>query len=256
MAKAVPKSVFQVTSADAITKAIARFDELKRDTFIKLYGFRRSREFFIKHEERYYDSKPIVGLAFALQHKGRAPLRANEFGGGESTVRPVLERLGFVVRRLDKEQRQRLVGEVDVEEGEDDEPPHDAASGWRKVQAFVKRRLGQAKFRDALMSAYDSRCAISGDNVAYVLEAAHIKPFADAGLNAVSNGLLLRADLHLLFDHGLIAVDEYSRVLVSEDLGGTPYAKFRGKPLRPPQNKTHNPNREALRVHRANSMAG
>jgi hypothetical protein len=65
------------------------------------------------------------------------------------------------------------------------------------------------------------------------LEAAHIRPHASSGLNASSNGLLLRADLHVLFEEGLIAIEPGTlRVEVHRTLKATPYAVFHGKALR------------------------
>jgi hypothetical protein len=255
---AVPRSIFELTDREAVRKAIEVFDKLKRDTFIEHYGFGRSREFFIKYKGRYYDSKPVAGLAFAFQHKGQKPLGSDEFGGGENTVQPVLERLDFEVQRLTRKEREQLVDAVEAKAAaaEEDEAPASAEAGRQQVWAFVKRRLGQTKFRDALIGAYGGRCAISGDGVTQVLEAAHIKPFSKDGLYAVSNGLLLRADLHLLFDQGLIAIADDYKVLVSPILDGTSYAKLRGKPLRVPKKATRRPSVEALQVHRANSTAG
>jgi len=61
-------------------------------------------------------------------------------------------------------------------------------------------RLGQGAFRVLVTDAYQRRCAITGERTLPVLEAAHILPFAKSGPNLVSNGLLLRSDLHTLFD--------------------------------------------------------
>ena len=68
-------------------------------------------------------------------------------------------------------------------------------------------RPDQARFRAELISIYGPRCAVSGCEVEAVLDACHILSHADGGTAAASNGLLLRRDLHSLFDLGLIAVD-------------------------------------------------
>jgi putative restriction endonuclease len=65
---------------------------------------------------------------------------------------------------------------------------------------LVSPRLGQGSFRVLVTAAYDRRCAVTGEKVLPVLEAAHAKPYALGGHHAVSNGLLLRSDLHTLFD--------------------------------------------------------
>jgi putative restriction endonuclease len=76
-------------------------------------------------------------------------------------------------------------------------------------------RLGQGAFRVLITDAYRRRCAITGERTLPVLEAAHIQPYSRSGPHRVSNGLLLRSDLHTLFDRGYITIDEDLRVLVS-----------------------------------------
>jgi hypothetical protein len=86
--------------------------------------------------------------------------------------------------------------------------PLDVIDARRKIMASIVQRRGQRTFRESLMKAYDGRCAISGCPVPQILEAAHIFPYRGDATNDVTNGLLLRSDLHTLFDCGLIAVDE------------------------------------------------
>jgi putative restriction endonuclease len=70
----------------------------------------------------------------------------------------------------------------------------------------VRPRLGQGTFRIATIQAYERACAVTGEHSLPALEAAHIRPFAEGGTHDVSNGLLLRADLHRLFDRGYVTV--------------------------------------------------
>ena len=102
---------------------------------------------------------------------------------------------------------------------------------------LIRNRLGQGGFRVMVTEAYGRRCAITGEKTLPVLQAAHIKPFVDAGPHAVPNGLLLRSDLHLLFDRGLITVTPDHVVHVSErirkDYGnGRIYYPLDGEPMR------------------------
>ncbi|MCG7871833.1 MAG: HNH endonuclease [Candidatus Thiodiazotropha lotti] len=90
----------------------------------------------------------------------------------------------------------------------------------------IKTRRGQSGFRDALLLAYGGRCCISGCDVTSVLEAAHIVPHTTETNYAVTNGLLLRADIHTLFDLNLIGVDETGTVSVAESLKGTEYEQY------------------------------
>lgn len=108
--------------------------------------------------------------------------------------------------------------------------------GNRYTESVAKHRLGQGSFRMLVADAYERRCAVSGEKTMPVLQAAHIKPYSENGPHQVSNGLLLRSDIHTLFDAGYITVTPDYRVHVSkrinEDYGnGKIYYAYQGKPL-------------------------
>ena len=88
----------ELTDPTAVTRAMDEFDRLGRDAFLQKYGFGRSRNYFVERNGKLYDSKAIAGVAYGVQHPDRGPMRPNEFSGGDATVRPKLEELGFVVR--------------------------------------------------------------------------------------------------------------------------------------------------------------
>lgn len=88
------------------------------------------------------------------------------------------------------------------------------ARRWR--QAVLAARDGQGTFRSRLLDAYGSRCALTGERVVPVLEAAHIQPYLGPASNHIQNGLLLRADLHNLYDEGLVTITPDYRFRVSE----------------------------------------
>lgn len=99
-----------------------------------------------------------------------------------------------------------------------------------------KVRIGQGAFRLSVIDVYTKRCAITGEKTLPVLEAAHIKPFAEAGPNQTSNGLLLRSDMHKLFDEGYITVTTDYRIEISSRIreefsNGREYYQYHGKPL-------------------------
>lgn len=119
------------------------------------------------------------------------------------------------------------------------------------VLADVIRRQGQSKFRQELLMAYNQACCITGCDVGAVLEAAHIRAYQGAHTNRLSNGLLLRSDLHLLFDLHLIAIDSDYKILVSANLDRTIYARYRGQSLRLPKTKGEQPSRQSLAKHAA-----
>jgi putative restriction endonuclease len=101
---------------------------------------------------------------------------------------------------------------------------------------WVHARLGQGAFRALVTDAYTRRCAISGERTLPALEAAHIKPYAESGPNRTENGLLLRSDLHRLFDAGYVTVTperriEVSRRIKAEFENGRDYYRFHGERL-------------------------
>jgi len=90
-------------------------------------------------------------------------------------------------------------------------------------------RKGQPKLREALLKVYKTRCAISGHGPENVLEACHIVPHNISGNNQLDNALLLRSDLHCLFDDGLIKINPNTyKIELVESLMDTPYAKYHG----------------------------
>ena len=129
--------------------------------------------------------------------------------------------------------------------------PSNVKDARTRTMAAIVRRRGQPAFRQALISAYHFRCAITECDVVEVLEAAHITPYKGEETNCVGNGILLRADVHTLFDLRLIAIDESTmRVLVSTELDGTYFEAFRGKEVSVPDDPNLRPIPAALRLHR------
>jgi hypothetical protein len=113
-----------------------------------------------------------------------------------------------------------------------DEPynPTNISDGRRRMFAEIVRRQGQQAFRNRLLSAYGNQCAVTRCRTEWVLEAAHITPYRGIKTNAVQNGLLLRADIHTLFDLALISIEPRKiRIRVSSLLDGSHYVKFDGK---------------------------
>ena len=145
------------------------------------------------------------------------------------------------------------VGEIpEIAAEADTFDPKNNTDDREKIPQPIFVRRGQEQFRKALCLAYCNACAISGCDVLDVLEAAHITPYLGRHTNHVTNGLLLRADLHILFDCGLISVDPDSfAVLVKPWLRDSVYWDFNSKPLRAALQNDLAPSREALRLHRA-----
>ncbi len=127
---------------------------------------------------------------------------------------------------------------------------------------LMKARLGQGAFRILVTSAYHRRCAISGEKALPVLEASHIKPFSCSGPNRIDNGLLLRSDIHKLFDAGYLTISTDYRVEVSrrikEDFeNGGNYYTYHGKNLFVlPDADQERPNHQFLEWHNSEVYLG
>jgi len=125
----------------------------------------------------------------------------------------------------------------------------------RYRETVSRVRLGQGAFRVMVAEAYGRACAITGDHTFPALEAAHIRSFADEGPNLVANGLLLRSDLHKLFDAGYVTVtDDYrfevSRAIKEEYHNGKEYYLLHGRKLLVlPECESDRPSPDFLRWH-------
>ncbi len=122
---------------------------------------------------------------------------------------------------------------------------------------LVRPRLGQGTFRVAVTGAYGGACAVSEEHSLPVLEAAHIRPYGDEGTHEVVNGLLLRADIHRLFDAGYVTVTPDRRFVVSRRLAqewenGKAYYAMEGRAIRLPERPGDRPDPELLRWHNEN----
>lgn len=120
---------------------------------------------------------------------------------------------------------------------------------------YLRRsRLGQGAFRVLVTDAYDRRCSITGERTLPVLQAAHIMPYGK-GPNRVDNGLLLRSDLHILFDRGYLTVTPELKVEVSPRIkeeyeNGRDYYQFNDRTLvSVPSSSSDRPNKEYLQWH-------
>lgn len=128
---------------------------------------------------------------------------------------------------------------------------HDLEDERRRRVAEQAVREGQNGFRDAVLAAYQGRCAVTGTDLPAALEAAHIAPYRGRASHEVSNALCLRADIHGLFDRHMLAVheDDYT-VLLAPAVLASSYADLQGRRLLLPRVLGLHPDREALARHR------
>jgi putative restriction endonuclease len=136
----------------------------------------------------------------------------------------------------------------------------DLAEPWQRPgpvygdPRLVPQRLGQQSFKAVVLNAYHRQCAITGGKIRPVLQAAHIRPLPAGGEHRLDNGLLLRSDVHTLYDRGYLGVDPQYRLLVSprlrEEFGnGEQFYARAGQVIAIPERRAERPAREFLEWH-------
>lgn len=144
----------------------------------------------------------------------------------------------------------------------DDAPvPYDFGGSRFGAPAKVIPRLGQGAFRVAVIEAYGRECALSGGRVLPALDAAHIRAFGEGGHHALNNGILLRKDIHSVFDAGYATFDDDLRMVVSDRVktefnNGNEYLRLKGQKLRIPKHSSARPELENIRWHQENVFLG
>jgi putative restriction endonuclease len=126
---------------------------------------------------------------------------------------------------------------------------------------LIRPRLGQGAFRVLVTDVYGRRCAVTQERTLPALEAAHIRPYGDGGEHEARNGLLLRRDIHSLFDTGYVTVTprlsfEVSRRIKEEFENGRDYYALHGQPITVPENPNHRPDPGELRWHNEHCFKG
>ena len=126
---------------------------------------------------------------------------------------------------------------------------------------LITPRLGQGAFRVAVTEAYGRKCAITEGKVLPALDAAHIKPYSEGGQHSKSNGILLRKDIHSVFDAGYVTIKEDLTFAVSNKVkevfnNGEEYLRLHGRMIRPPENKSDRPDIDLLRWHNKERYLG
>jgi tetratricopeptide (TPR) repeat protein len=125
----------------------------------------------------------------------------------------------------------------------------DVNEAHRRILVEIARRQGQSKFRQTLLEAYDYKCAVTGFDAGEALEAAHIIPYSETENNDPTNGLLLRADIHTLFDLNMLVIHpEKLMISLHPDLRKTQYQNLHNQKLRIPNVLEFRPNPEYLKT--------
>ena len=119
---------------------------------------------------------------------------------------------------------------------------------WRDTQQVI--RQGQADFRKDLLEAYAGKCAVTGYDIELALDAAHVRKYNGRHTNYVQNGILLRKDLHKLFDHGVFGIRPRDlRIVINEQAKNSKYTELNGMRLTTPTDRHLSPDLGLLEEH-------
>lgn len=137
----------------------------------------------------------------------------------------------------------------------DDDNSGDSTELAIRIERSILARRGQAKFRKKIRARFNDKCCVTGSTLLDVLEAAHIELVAGKDNHDVRNGLLLRTDIHTLFDLGLVGIHpEKLEIHLRPDLLKTEYAFLESQPLQVPEQISRTINRAGL-TQRWNSIS-
>ncbi|MEX2531604.1 MAG: HNH endonuclease [Gemmatimonadota bacterium] len=153
---------------------------------------------------------------------------------------------------------------VGIPPGEESPPPFPSQSelfGGMGAPTLTPRRIGQGIFSSIIRDAYGRACAISGERALPALDAAHIRPFEEVQGHSIRNGILLRSDMHRLFDAGYLTITPKHRVEASGTMrddfnDGDNYLRLHGTRVAVPEREELTPDPEMLRWHNENRFRG
>ena len=215
-----------VPSLDAFVAAIAQYRPDERVTPSTFIGCRILVEPIFLPPERWLAAPPnwsrniVGGKAYSTRHLDGAEL---------------WDQLDSVTTRA-------VPGLAEAEQARFGEP------------TLITPRLGQGAFRVVITELYGRQCALTEGKVLPALDAAHIVPYAEGGSHSKTNGILLRKDIHSVFDAGYATLDSDYRFVVSQKVrevfnNGSEYLRLHGTRLRLPANPLDYPDKAALRWH-------
>jgi hypothetical protein len=191
--------------------------------------FRESSKYDVIIKNEHYPPKAIFAIAYNLA-TGES-IEPGKFGGSaKGPVHQKFKELGFEIINKGF----YLVTEADF----------NRADNVRL--GLIKTRQGQDVFRSSLLKERGKKCEVTGTDVSALLEAAHIIPHAEGANYNTSNGLLLRVDIHTLYDSNLLSIDENLIIhLAPSILKLKEYSEYQGKKIK--SLNTTKPFREALK---------
>jgi hypothetical protein len=243
------KQVRHLTIAQQIVAAVSKLTQPNRES-----GFSREqvREEVGVGREIWNASYGPVFQSMRADQPGGAPGVRPGYRGLFRQVKRGLHKLTDDGKRVIEKAGGTVAGALvrktkELTDAEYFEPKNVADERERRITEVVQRR-GQPKFRRSLLTAYSKQCAVTRCDAVAALEAAHIAPYRGPNWNHVSNGLLLRSDIHALFDLNLIGINPDSlRIALNSQLIGSSYMKLNGRRLARPNEVEHLPNSTVLK---------
>ncbi len=195
------------------------------------------------YEAHYERSYVAAEPAFTLARLNAAVIRPSDQMSIKEIDPAVIEDLmdGLQGRRL----VESYVASLRADETDRSAESRSIIEERRRVLREIQVRRGQTGFRKRLIERYGCRCMVTGCELTSIIEAAHISPYSLSSDNSADNGLLLRSDIHTLFDLGLMGFEPDTHVIRFADavrIGG--YDSFEGRTLIPAS--ARRPDRAAL----------
>jgi hypothetical protein len=168
--------------------------------------------------------------------KSGGKAREGTLGFGKRSIvnYEIADELRYIVANAPKSPKNALSDNIEVHANDsssiETEISDDSSNSKvdEKVLQSIKTRRGQPAFRKALLDAFHGTCCVTGSKVEALLEAAHIIPHSTETNYSVFNGLLLRTDIHTLFDLGLLCITESGVVKIDSSLKNSEYFQHDG----------------------------
>lgn len=200
-----------------------------------------------EYSNKYRSIEAVISRLGGVYDPGTDTSEGTPSGGGGTLTNPGLEKIWSLLNESDFR---------DSESSSGDFPDPEAIEDARqRVVGEIVRRQGQGKWRKALLEVHNFRCDISRWDVDSGLEAAHIIAYRGSHSNELKNGLILRADLHHLFDLGQIAIEPGNpcSIHVAKSLRGTMVGVFHGQHVQLPDEESGGPSLKLLAYHRSHA---
>lgn len=213
------------------------------------YRFASTSDDPLIYQLKIYGRQQHIRLQFELRAPYRVPKRFEVEMLKDAEGQPSIQVVHFNITPLDpleelsqfleltntfpsEKQRKASSKTLHSDENNNSYNPSSEQEGRELIERQVTKRQDQPQFRQKLIKHYQQMCPISGCVIVDVLQAAHITPYNGKSTNQIGNGILLRADLHTLWDRGLLAIDpETFKVWIEPKSRSGDYKKLQNKQL-------------------------